>query len=138
MFKKLNAMNINIKSQIIQQENALAVMKSFLSSESKLTEKELFTIGCLVEGLSHGVGQVRSLLQQSSPLSRTHVPVQWLLGWGGGSGDEVLHPHGVRGSNGRLVPDVQVQGPCGAEGHFSEIKVKVIGEITGKFFFNSY
>lgn len=56
MFKKLNAMTINIKSQIIQQENALAVMKSFLSSESKLTEKELFTIGCLVEGLSHGVG----------------------------------------------------------------------------------
>lgn len=95
-------------------------------------KRELFTIGGLVEGPGHGVGQVWSLLQQSSPLSGTHVPVQWLLGWGGWSGDEVLHSHGVRGGNGRLVSDVQVQPTCGAKGHFSEIKVKVIGEITGK------
>lgn len=61
MFEKLNAMNI-ISFSVIKQENALAFMKSFLSYESKLTERKLSTIGGLVEGLSHGVGQVRSLL----------------------------------------------------------------------------
>lgn len=134
MLEKLNA-NMTTISLIFITKQANAIVSSYdiyYQMKQLYKKRELFTIGGLVEGPSHGVGQVRSLLQQSSPLSGTHVPVQWLLGWGGWSGNEVLHSHGVRGGNGRLVSDVQVQLTCGAKGHFSEIKVKVIGEITGK------